>query len=312
MSDAEKSFPNFCYADELGIRLNPCIEIIAFTDAKLIDGPHQGMLNFYNAFRRRFGDQMTWYQTNTDNKFKKIKPGKLDIVPFWLEDERNKKQNLLGIEFKAGKLPNDMQLPSFEFFCQQAPVTVGVFHMGLPLEVGFESLSGMLPLVQEALQNFPLHSGYFGYSFYWDTLDFRFEEEFYKPNIPRIYMRHPGIGEAGPRRLFMRSAKGLMGISWLTLLGPRALATVGGIEILKNTLVNPTLVLPLACIGNGALVAAGPRPLIGDLSVGNDLPLYKAVGRALRKASFPPEDYYCRGMSDDASTQWFARFFDEN
>ncbi len=114
MTTAEAAFVETQYVDELGIRVNPCIEIIALTDAKLSDGPHAGLLNFYEAFRRRFGEQIKWYRTNTDDHFKKIKPGKLDMVPFWFEDPRNKKEYPIlprkVVTFKLGKELKDFSV----------------------------------------------------------------------------------------------------------------------------------------------------------------------------------------------------------
>lgn len=311
MSTSEEDFIHTTYVDELGTRVNPCVEILAITDASLEDGPHAGLLNFYEAFRKRFGRQMKWYRTNTDDHFKKVKPTKLDMVPFWFGDSRSMRETRLGVEIKPGLHPKDMQVPSFEFNCSRihrAPV--GVFHMCLPLQAEFETLEGMLPLINEALTDFPLLSGYVGYTVYWDTLDFRFERSFFEQNMPRLYMRHPGIGLADPLDAKPRGLDGLMGVSWLTLLGPKALEQVGGIDTLKQKLTGPIAVDALDCKGGGALIAAGPRPLIGDLAIGDDVPLYKAVGQAVRNARFSGI-FYGGDLSSDVSHQWFMRFFGE-
>lgn len=314
MATAEDAFINTLYVDEeVGHRVSPCIEILAVTGAALVDAPHEGWLNFYNAFRKRFGPQMKWYKTNTDKDFRKMTPAKLDMVPFWFEDKRSRSQTLMGVEIKSGAQPDDMQLPSFEFDTRSAAVEkapVGVFHMALPLQQGFETLEGMLPLVQDALAEFPLLWGYVGYTVYWDTLDFRFEDDFFKQNMPRLYMRHPGINLATPRRVIARGLDGLMGVSWLTMLGPDFLEKAGGMAHLQSQLPAPITVQPLGCQGGGALIAAGPRPLVGDLAVGDDLPLYKAVGKALRGVRFPGT-FYGGGLDRSVAHQWFMRFFGE-
>lgn len=313
MGIAEDEFINTLYVDEeVGHRVSPCIEILAVTGAALLDAPHAGWLNFYNAFRKRFGPQMKWYKTNTDSNFRKLTPAKLDMVPFWFEDKRSRSQTRLGVEIKPGDKPDDMQLPSFEFHFRSILVKapVSVFHMALPLQHGFETLDGMLPLVKEALAEFPLLCGYVGYTVYWDTLDFRFDDAFFKQNMPRLYMRHPGIGLAEPRYIYPYSLEGLPGVSWLTLLGPEFLEKAGGMAHLQSQLPAPITVQPLDCQGGGALIAAGPRPLVGDLAVGDDLPLYKAVGKALRDVRFPGT-FYGGGLDKSVSHQWFMRFFGE-
>jgi hypothetical protein len=277
-----------------------------------VDAPHAGWLNFYNAFRKRFGPKMKWYKTNTDSKFRKVTPAKLDMVPFWFDDQRSRSQTRLGVLVKSGDRPDDMQVPSFLFNAASVVVKapVAVFHMALPLQQGFETLEDMQPLVQEALAEFPLLWGYVGYTVFWDTLDFRFEDAFFKQNMPRLYLRHPGIGLADPIDSRSRGLDGLLGVSWLTMLGPDFLEKAGGLAHLQSQLPAPITVQPLGCQGGGALIAAGPRPLVGDLAVGDDLPLYKAVGKALRGVRYPGT-FYGGGLDNSVSHQWFMRFFGE-
>ena len=307
-----EDFSSLYQEDELGTRICPCIEIIAFTDARLADGPHQGLLNFYEAFRKQFGTQIKWYQTADDDHFKKVTPVKLDMVPFWFSDPRSKNEGLLGVNFKSGSQPTDMQVPGFRFYCDQLLAQPsGVFHMVLPLNAGFENLQGILPLINEALKDFPLTSGYVGYTVYWDTLDFRFGKRVYNPNMPRVHMRHPGIGLARPTYLHLLSSDGgLVGVSWLTLIGSKLLKDLGGYVRLTQNLQAPIESYPLPCQDGGILIAAGPKPLVGDLAEGDALPLYKKVGHAVREAR-RKMPFYETGFSNEDAEKWFMRFFGE-
>lgn len=309
MTPAEIAFIQSEYSDEFGTRISPCIEIIVFTDARLSNGPHQGLLNFYTTFRKHFGSSIKWFRTNTDDHFKKAKAATLDMVLFWMSDPRSMEETRLGLELKPGAQAKDMQVPAFEFFCTDLfDLPAGVFRMALPLQKGYETLEKILPIIHECMADFPLVSGYAGYSVYWDTLDFRFEKAFFNQNMPRLYMRHPGINLADPASISNSAQEGLMGVSWLTLLGPKPLAQLGGIGVLQEQLNSPIEVMPLACKGGGAIIVAGQRPLVGDLNEGDDLPLYKTVGHALRKARYP-NPFYGAGLSKDLAPDWFLRFF---
>ena len=101
---------------------------------------------------------------------------------------------------------------------------------------------------------------------------------------------------------------GLMGVSWMTLLGAKSLNQVGGLQALNNALQPPIQVQPLNCKDGGALIIAGPKPLVGDMTIGDDLPLYKDVGRAVRAARFPGQ-FAGGGMDNDVAHKWFMRFF---
>lgn len=302
------------YEEDIGWRIYPCVEIIVFTDAPLVTGPHPGLLNFYEAFRRRMTPFVRWYRTNAQGHFNKLKPATLDMVPFWFEDKRNKEEGLLGLMLKSGDLPTDMQSPSFEFFCDQLPrsVTSGVFQMTLPLWEEAQQRERIVPLVVEALQDFPLVSGYVGYTVFWDTLDFRFEKRVFNREMARRHMRYPGLGYSQPTYLREYAVEdGLVGVNWITLLGPKPLAQLGGLEALQTKLSAPIDVQPLACLGGGAMIIAGDKPQLGDLEAGDDIPLYKEVGHALREARCR-RPFYAGEFENSVAHQWFHRFFGED
>lgn len=125
--------------------------------------------------------------------------------------------------------------------------------------------------------------------------------------------RHPGAligGNMSTKRL--RLFKGVEGVSWLTLVGKAPLDALGGSSAVVHALepVPEVIVHPVA---NGLVIQAGPRPLLGDVNRGDDLPLYRAVYAAL-SAMIEPELQYVRALrlrtNDDheRTMQWFRRF----
>jgi hypothetical protein len=70
-------------------------------------------------------------------------------------------------------------------------------------------------------------------------------------------------------------------VNWVTLLGNRLLERAGGERAVRSMLGPGVDVRPLDT-GNGIAIVAGDHPETGDLAAGNDLPLYRSVGRTLR------------------------------
>lgn len=319
---------DYAFWDDQGYRISPCIDVNLFTDTPLALGPHPGMLNFYEAFRKRFGQYMGWYKTNTDSRFKKIKPAKLDMVPFWFADPRSKKDNPLGFEMRPGHSQNDMQVPSFQFFCGQTPDlpafpdkglpfrpahAEGNFRICLPLDHGFETLTGMLSFLDEALAEFPFVSGYVGYSLYWNDADTLFERDYFNQQVPRVHMRVPGLGQSRPMYWTENAIyDGLVDIGWITLLGKKTMGLIGGCDKLAERLAGTSAqVRSIPGEDQSFMVIACDAPQLGDLEAGDSIPAYQAVGWALRDLRAKREHHY-PGFSLEAYNKWRSRFFGES
>ena len=309
MQSAEDAFKNYCIQlDDGSIIATACIELTVGAYTSFADPENAGVLNFYNEFLSRFGTEIKWSKTNTEGNFKKVNAKRLQLLPQWVADRDSRQKNLLGIELKGGNSEKDMRLPAFNFFHSgTSDGSSAIYSIFLPIDNG-NDISEMMNFINRAFLDFPLLSGYVGYGVYWDTLDFIVEKEFYKKYIPNLYENHPGIVLANPMSLRPRITEGLMGVSWLTLLGSEALCKLGGIQSLASKLGDEH-VKPLHCANGGACIISGDRPLLGNLAQGDDLPSYKRVGHALKDARFPGT-FYAGGLDNSMSHQWFMRFFD--
>lgn len=131
----------------------------------------------------------------------------------------------------------------------------------------------------------------------------------YEPTVFRIAQRFPGLEVDYPYGHVLHLDKGIKGINWLTVLGERWLAEVGGISALGAKLC-PEFVFRE--FPGGILIQAGPRPHMGDLAQ-NRLPgLYFQLNSVLKpiriKAHYPFHHAGEGRFDKEASERWLARF----
>ncbi|WP_080509381.1 DUF3396 domain-containing protein [Chromobacterium subtsugae] len=106
----------------------------------------------------------------------------------------------------------------------------------------------------------------------------------------------------------------IKGVSWLTLLGPRYIEQLGGIDVLKQQLQLPDVSVQET--NNGRLIVqAGVLPDVGAPENGHP-PAYVAVNQVLKPIRVPnPEQLHtcmddAEGFTKANTLEWYARFDD--
>jgi Protein of unknown function (DUF3396) len=288
----------------------PCLEIVAFTARPMSESP-DGLLAFYESFRSRFGEGVTFAQTNDQKRPKRAAARDLDRVSFWFTDERSRAETLLGIRLHSGKTASEVQPPAFQFLYHQlrSRLPRGGFRIALPVDFVGEDVTPLLELVNESMQGFPLQWGYSGYSFIWCELDDALNG-LALAWIRPFLKRHPGFSCGDIGRFRSAVEKGLANVSWITMVGAEYAQKLGGKEALGAACGEGILIHELP--PGGLAVQAGPRPEIGDANRRDFLPLYRRVGEALRPVWVSDDvigDLVVEGLQEDEKHAWLRRFF---
>jgi Protein of unknown function (DUF3396) len=284
----------------------PCLEVVAFSYAPpAASGP--GFKRFLETFAGRFGNRLKFYRTGDMKQFRPFEQKALDAPYHWFSDSKVLATNMLGFQAHAGDSGRQVYPPSIKItlwgFAEQPHFA---FRMGLPVEMG-EDPDKLISLVQEALADFPIENGHCGYSFVWDNTSV--DKEVSSWAAP-LLLRHPGLGNGNPVKIWNAANQGVATVSWLTLLGPRLTTDLGGRATLEGKCPPEVLILPLG--RGGILLRAGLGPELGDVNRRDILPTYRAVGKlvALRRA---PDDAFNNlripGMSKEDANDWLRRFF---
>jgi hypothetical protein len=293
------------------VLIEPVIQILALSDTPLRSSSPEGFLNFYEAFIRLAGNRAKWCRTNTQSKDTAFDERKREMAPFWFRDERSRQEASLGLRVHSGPSPRELLAPALDFYCDQAFPPRGDNYFNLMIPLGELTPAELLSLMQDCLRQFPLSWGYGGYGLLWNDLIAGFDQD-HSGVFAGLLRRYPGIAHPDSYRVGMWATEGLVDVNWVTLLGNKLLEKAGGEKAVRRMLGPEINLLPLDT-GNGIAVVAGDHPEAGDITTGNDLPLYRSVGRALRalrpeelnKTKFLPVP----GLDKIQGEQWINRFF---
>jgi TseV toxin immunity protein TsiV len=282
-----------------------CLELVAFSGASIKEGG-KGFTNFYREFQKRFGDSLRLYSTDTMKRTKRVDARALEMLPFWFSDEQAESEVDIGIRLHSGKTSQDSIPPAFEMLCDQvSEPSYSYFRMVLPPDWVDGSTEPFLDLARNSLAEFPLLSGYAGYSFFWDALDPDMNEEATSRIGPWL-KRYPGFSHGDAAELPELALEGIVGINWLTLLGSEYVDRLGCERNISQSL-GPEI--KLHSLGHGMIIQAGERPEIGDLNRKQTLPLYHKVGKFLNPIKASGEEAWVEGLDPDEMEEWFDRFF---
>ena len=298
----------FTLNDEKEVIAAPCVDVVAFSVQPPTAAGGKGFDRFVRTFAKRYGKKLTFYRTGDMKKFRRVDDDTLDAPYHWFADPKMLAKKQLALVAHSGPtersaLPPGLKLMLWGF--DQPPSFV--FRMMLPVEVA-DKPDDLIAFVQDALTDFPLASGYCGYSFVWDESSV---DEAANAWAGPLLLRYPGFNYESPVALSNAASDGVVGVSWLTFLGPEITNDLGGLKKLTKAAPTGVSVLPLG--KDGALIRAGKQPELGDVNRRDRLPSYGAVGRmvAPRRASDEElEDLLIEGMSEEAALDWLRRFFD--
>jgi len=284
----------------------PCLEVVAFSFGAPADGA--GFARFLRVFCEAFGDRLAVYRTGDMKRFRPFEARALEGPDHWFSEPALLATKVLAFEARAGAIARDIATPAVDIaLLGSFEPQRYMFRMALPVDSADEP-DQVVRLVQDALAEFPLASGYCAYSLLWDH-DPAVEAATCKWAAP-LLRRHPGLNYGEAVSIANASEKGLAVVNWLTLLGPGLAAAMGGVEALARLAPADVNVLPLGPAG--ALLRAGKAPALGDVNRGDPLPLYHAVGRMLAPVVAPDEaldEVAVKGMQGDEAYEWFRRFF---
>lgn len=228
--------------------------------------------------------------TTTLGKLRAIRAG--EYAEFHLGQEPLASVGQYGAHFKAGPLADD-------FF----PLEDCVLYLEFPADPaevgGVERLVGF---VEEIVRLHPFDSGHCGFAF--KHLHMTFRREAFKA-IGAMAMRYMGFDVQNDYvRKYARHR--IANVSWLTLLGNRIVAELGGTDALRDGLAD---VARLTDVGAGVMVRASERPIVADVNRGatdaGPLRRLATVTRALRVevANLGPDD-------PTFAERWLGRFDD--
>jgi hypothetical protein len=95
--------------------------------------------------------------------------------------------------------------------------------------------------------------------------------------------------------------------NWVCLVSERAIAHLGGRERVKESLA-ASAGIDVDDVGTGIAVRAGAAPQIGDIPLGDTIPLFRSVAKVLRPVRMEALPGPGRGFPDERAQEWLEAF----
>ena len=125
------------------------------------------------------------------------------------------------------------------------------------------------------------------------------------PQAYGVARRFPGLELDAPVYQVRRLHDGIKGVNWLTFVGNRLLDRLGGESAITDHIDHRFTVTRHP---SAILIQAGHLPDIGDVNRGLVPEAYQHLARLLRPIRAEFEHSFMKGLTDEQSASWLARF----
>jgi len=300
LEKAREEFDQYSTVDNEECRMKLCLYLTLYQNNGLADSP-QDYLNFYQQWIEHIGPYATYFHINGTRKFKKIQKDTLDFFPYWIAQEEERGY---GLCLESGRFNDEVSDRSFQFFDE---IYLKVI---LPLEWIEESIGQFLELVKKTVDPIQFCSGHAGIG---TNIYPGYDTEAPDDNpCYALSRRYKGVDIGNPYAFWDFAAEGgIKTINWLTFLETAQVKKLGGTEALKQSFSKEIVMHELQ---HGVCIQAGPKPELGDVNSGEELPLYHEVGKALQPLRIPDEilrEYnYIGGTANTRA--WLDRFYPDD
>jgi hypothetical protein len=292
-----------------GVSLTLCITVMFFYDLSRPREVRRAILDIFDAHAEYTGDAYHWTQNPITSAWKKLKNSRDSYVHprEWVFDAGR----LWSLIYHGGENKNDATAIVFNTLNSgDTPNSkkVNFIYMRMPVAVTKDpqKLAENIRLWCGWLQ--PLH-GYVGYG-----LGSKFSG-FPGPALEEyeIAQLYSGVDVSEPVINSLNLGLGIKGVNWLTILGDKYLNQLGGLTQIKEHMG----ALPVLAYPGGAVLQAGPRPLLGDVLQNENMDAYKKVAAIVEPVRMKTHSGISVGVSPDDPRphfnaanyrKWLARF----
>jgi hypothetical protein len=304
MSREAQLFEQFHFQKNGTDYLKLCLDVTVYWVGSVFDRV-EGVLDFYQQSMEFLRDHTRFYVTETMGDAEPVRDDTAELLPFWLRTPHRRDIYILRLE--SAPNPHASSDRAFEFRALEFhDPPRGALRLVLPPDLVGESASPFVERARKLVRRLRFSSGHGGYAINWNKLGLLRTEA--KSKLPFIAGRFPGVDLDDASAALYAIPNGIKRVNWLTLLNPECCDRFGGVDALRTALGDD---VPVYTLENGALIQAGPRPLLGDTNRQEALPHYHRVGRVLAPLRSPSHPAFIReGVvpSEELTEQWLAWF----
>lgn len=288
-----------------------CAEFTVYWRGSCFDRS-RGLVRFYRKVVEDLGPHFKYYETGTMSGAKALRTDSLELLPFWLEKSRPRK-DIYQLYLESGAHRNEPSDCSVYFVAdEEEEEPVGALKINMPADWLARDPGGFLNKVLHYVDDLDFESGHAGYGVNWNPRgDGAIEAQ---AAMSQIAARYRGIDlfDLDVTLVSMLKTKpaGIKCVNWLTLIGDELVSLLGGAEQLGALVREPCRIYPLR---HGVLLQAGQQPSLGKRNRQDDMQSYHAIGRLLSRFRFKDHRPIFGSPNDperDETGRWLARFDD--
>ena len=282
-----------------------CTDVSAFWLGPIADF-RDAVLNFHEVSVETVGNSIKWLKTETMSRAEPITREAFDLLPFWLSDERARRQ-IATLDLGNSDdpdWPSDTAVTVKIF--STAALQGGACRLALPASAGLETPERFRDLARRLLVSANFTYALAGFSVNWDPISPHAPKA--EVLFPYVAARFAGVDIPALTGTVLALRDGIKCINWMTFLGtalwaklgiePEELQTRDGVDVERCP--------------EGFIITAGRHPLLGDRYRMEDVRPYRVVGSKLspiRTRSHQPILPAGRDGDEEARTEvWLGRF----
>jgi hypothetical protein len=258
----------------------------------------------FNLYKNMMGeDRLRFYATDTMNKHRKVTPRALSMLSTWLADDAPPRETF-GIEFNDAEVYNGISQSRFMISGDEEVVPgerswASIVHWSMDPSWGEERPEELLNLAKELCTLFPFRCGHGGYILHRS----RYFPEKASDHAWAKAMHHPGLDLPDAVRDGRTVGfDGVRTVGWLTMLDDAFAKMVGA--------ANTWSLCERIKVDGGLIIKAGPKPAIGDVDRGDNMPAYREAFRLvepLTRKAFERAPHLGLSGPDNGRTLVFLR-----
>lgn len=250
----------------------------------------------YWAMVEAIRPRITYYAAGVDGTRRKLKKDSLDLFPHTLR--LTKPNDIAGRNMVTFLQGGEDDKP--DVFLQGYLWECCFQRLGLGIEEVVNDPEAFVRRCIQIVSGIKFKSGIGGFSMNYEDVYINGNEHLCDPIVGRF----PGVNVINPWRY--RDLDGVPTVNWLTLVSTADIDRLGGWDALTSQ-VKPPIVMHR--LPHGAMLQAGPKPLLGDVNEQERLDAYHEVGRLLAPVKSTIEVQSKLGGSRLEATHWMHRFF---
>jgi hypothetical protein len=294
-----------CIKDKNGrVAVTLGLVVTVFFESPGTRGTREAIVELAERYINEFRGHLKWASHPESSKMHPIDSGEVPFPREWLLTLEDGKA--WGVGFHSGD--RKLAAGSFQIDAYGSETTgMGYYHVSLPLDFFAENPGTLPEYVRTICHRIGPLSGYAGIGVI-EPLDILARKEF-QPAVRSIAERFPGLEIENRTTHTIHLKEGIKGVNWLTILGSKWIAEMGGIDYLRGCLNDSVIFSPY---GEGLIIQAGPKPQIGDVTANRWPQHYVALAKVLKRIQIKnhyPFHFGGPGRLDyEASLAWLFRF----